>query len=253
MPSTSGAIRSVQRILLLLKVLNEREIWVLQDLQKRTGLPKSTLHRLLATLQSEHYVHSGEEMYGKYRLTHCVRDLSSGFVEKNRLADIAGPIVIAATKKHKWPMGIGVIDGAEVRVNLCTMPYSPYSMKPTSFGQRYGLLDTALGSAYLAFCEPSERRILMQLLASQKGAAEVPDTYALRTLVRKIRRQGYGIRLGVLAGESSALAIPIHAQSGELLGVLVCSTFSNSLNTQWIERILPVVRRTASQIASQYG
>jgi len=252
MDSTSEVIRSVQRALLVLKVLNERELWTLLELQQRTNLPKSTLHRLLATLRAEHYVHSGEEMYGMYRLTRHVTDLSKGFVEKNRLADVAGPIVIAATKKYRWPLGVGVIEGHELRVNLCSMPYSPYSTKPTSFGQRYGLLDSALGSTYLAFTDASERRILLRLLSEKNGASSVPQGSVLRALVRKIRKQGFGVKIGAGAGESSAVAVPIRANSGELLGVLACSTFAQSLDAGWIHRILPVVRHTATQIASAY-
>ncbi|WP_084651886.1 helix-turn-helix domain-containing protein [Ottowia thiooxydans] len=252
LPPTEGLTRSIQRALLVLRALNEREIWSLQDLQQRTGLPKTTVHRLLATLQAEHYVHSGEEMYGQYRLTHHVRNLSSGFVEKNRLADIAGPILVGATKKMKWPLAVGVIDGAEVRANLCTMPYSPYSMKPTCFGQRYGLLDTALGTAYLSYCSASERRILVQLLREQGLADATFESKALRSLVRRTRRQGYGLRAGVRPDESSALAVPLHARSGELLGVLGCSTFSQSMGTAWIDRVLPFVRDAAAQIQERY-
>lgn len=249
---TEGLTRSIQRALLVLRALNEREIWSLQDLQERTGLPKTTLHRLLATLQSEHYVHSGEEMYGQYRLTHHVRNLSSGFIEKNRLADIAGPILIAATKKMKWPMAIGVIDGAEVRANLCTMPYSPYSMKPTCFGQRYGLLDTALGTTYLSYCSPSERRILVQLMREQGIPDASLESTALRSLVRRTRRQGYGLRIGIRPDESSALALPLYAKSGELLGALGSSTFSQTMGAAWIDRVLPVIRSAAAQIQECY-
>lgn len=252
LPLAEGLTRSIQRALLVLRALNEREIWTLQELQQRTGLPKTTLHRLLATLQAEHYVYSGEEMYGQYRLTHHVRNLSSGFVEKNRLADIAGPILIAATKKMKWPMAIGVIDGTCVRANFCTMPYSPYSMKPTCFGQRYGLLDTALGTAYLSYCGAPERRILMQLLREQQGPDAVPDSKALRSLVQRTRRQGYGLRASTRPDDSSALAVPVHARSGELLGTMGCSTFSRSLDAAWIGRVLPFVREVAMRIQERY-
>lgn len=248
-----GTTRSIRRALMVLRVLNEREIWALQDLQKRTGLPKSTLHRLLSTLQAERYVYSGEETHGRYRLTQNVRNLSSGYVEKNRLADIAGPLVIAATKKSRWPMAVAVIDGTELRANVCTMPYSPYSMKPTCFGQRYDLLSSALGTAYMAYCSSNERRILLALLREKHGRDALPSPAAVHAFVRTVRRRGYGLRMGQTSNESSAIAVPIQTPEGETVGSLACSTFAQSIDPAWIDRNLAVIRHTAGQIGKLYG
>ena len=247
-----GTTRSVQRALMVLRTLNGKEVWSLNELQQRTGLPKSTLHRLLATLQAEGYVHSGAEMHGQYRLTHEVRQLSAGYSEKSCLADVAAPIVIAATRKSRWPMAVGVIDGAEVRANVCTIPYSPYSMKPTCFGQRFDLLATAFGSTYLAFCGPRERRILLELLRQRRDPASLPTAGALRSFLGSIRKRGYGLRAGTKAGETSAIAVPIRLPSGELLGVLACSTFALSLDQRWIDRNLVVMREAVAKIGENY-
>jgi IclR family transcriptional regulator, mhp operon transcriptional activator len=244
--------RSVQRALLVLRVMNEREIWTLLDLQKKTGLPKSTLHRLLATLQSERYVYSGQEMHGRYRLTRNVENLSCGFASQSRFADIATPLLIAATKRYRWPMAAGVVDGVFVRANSCTMPYSPYSMKPTCFGQKYSLLSTAFGSTYLAFCTSGERRALLSALQLTLGKSAMPSLTALRKLLRTIKAQGYGLRAGLTSGESSAIAVPAYSSSGDLLGVLACSTFSQLLDKTWVERSHRTLVGVATQIARQY-
>ena len=250
--TTTETIRSVQRALLVLRVLNERERWSLQDLQARTGLPKSTLHRLLLTLQVEHYVYSGEETYGEYRLTQDVSNLSRGVTVKNRLADVARPIVISVTKTIKWPMAVGVIDGAAVRVNVCTMPYSPYSMRPTCMGQRYDLLTTALGNAYLAFCDAAERRILIDMLDDHGTVDRRYTAAGLHRILAGARRQGYGLRMGRRSEESTALAVPIFDTKAQLIGVMGCSTYSRSGTTAWVERNFPIMRQTADEIGSQF-
>ncbi|MBN9429400.1 MAG: helix-turn-helix domain-containing protein [Burkholderiales bacterium] len=247
---TLHEIRSVQRALLVLRVLNDKEVWTLQDLQLSTGLPKSTLHRILATLVAEHYVHSSPNMHGLYRLTQNVRLLSRGVVEKNRLADIGGPIAVAATKKHKWPMAIGVIEGVRVKAVFCTMPYSPYSMRPTCFGELYGLLNTALGNAYLAFCAGPERRILLDLL--RKTPQPAATGWEIRQLIRRTRLQGYGVRAGVREDETSAIAVPIRDRGGGIFGVLACSTFSNFMDKGWISKSYRTAQAVADEIAAAY-
>lgn len=246
-------IRAVQRALGLLKIMNEREIWTLDALHVRTELPKSTLHRLLATLHAEHYVYSGQEMYGQYRLTHTTKQLSAGVTEKNRLADIARPILIAATKRSKWPLAVGVIDRAVVRANVCTMAYSPYSMRPTCIGQSYDLFNTALGNAYLAYCEKNERRILINLVSQEKGLSDALHPTNLRSIVRSTRSRGYGLRAGDRADETSAIAVPIFDGDQNLVGVLACSTFSRNLAPQWLERVLPMTREAAQEIGQCLG
>ncbi|QHE85978.1 IclR family transcriptional regulator domain-containing protein [Hydrogenophaga sp. BPS33] len=246
-------IRAVQRVLNLLRLMNEREVWSLQALQERTGLPKSTLHRLLSTLQAEHCVYSGPEMAGRYRLTQSVTELSRGVTQKNRLADVARPIVIAATRDSKWPMAMGVIDGPVVRANVCSMPYSPYSMKPTSIGQAYDLLSTALGNAYLAFCDRKERRILIDLLNQQDCGLARWNAPALRQMMRNARQRGHTQRNGQRNDESSAIAVPVRSRSGQLLGVLACSTFSRSMSPSWLARMVPVAKATARDIGEAFG
>lgn len=241
---THEPVRAVQRALSLLRVMNEREVWTLEALQAKTALPKSTVHRLLATLQAEHYVYSGEEMYGRYRLTHTVRNLSQGVTEKNRLADVARPILIAATKKLKWPFAVGVIDHHVVRANVCTMAYSPYATRPTCLGQSYDLFTTALGNAYLAFCDSAERRILVTLA----GGCRLD---VLRQMIRATRSKGYGLRAGREHDETSAIAVPIFDGSNDLIGVLACSTFSASLAPEWLAKVVPAARDAAREIGIQ--
>lgn len=246
------AIRSISRALLILRAMNEKALWSLQDLQARTGLPKSTVHRILAALQEERLVRCDEGMYGHYQLTSEVRELSKGVVQSSQLTDVAAPILVATTKRIKWPLSIGVVDGTAMRVAYCTMPYSPYAVRPSSFGRRYGLFDSALGAAYFSYCGRGERRILVERLRSDGLAAAIPPAGALRALVRTTRRRGYGLRLGRQASESSAFAVPI-AAGDALLGSLSYSTFSRTLDDALLQRFLPVLRETAGRIGEEWA
>ncbi|HWL28695.1 MAG TPA: helix-turn-helix domain-containing protein [Burkholderiaceae bacterium] len=240
-------IRSVQRALQVLRTMNEKPVWSLQELSERTGLPKSTLHRSLAALREEGYVRNHEGMYGYYQLTGAVKELSHGVVRQSRLVDVAAPILIATTKRIKWPLSIGVVDGCDLRVNFCTMPYSPYAIRPSSYGRRYALFESALGRAYFAFCDAGERRILYDLCRQSDSNTRPPGFGAMRRMVAETRAQGYGLRRGGKHSESSALAVPIMA-GGNILGAMAYSTFSRMLDDDLIARFLPELRKTALHI-----
>jgi IclR family mhp operon transcriptional activator len=244
----SEEIRSVQRALLVLRVMNERAGWSLHDLHARTQLPKSTLHRLLGTLEHEKYVRSDPAVPGQYRLTSEVAQLSRGITEKSELAEAAAPLMIATTREIKWPLSLGVIDGDKIRVVFCTMPYSPYAIMPSASGRRYDLKHSALGRAYLAFCQPAERRILVESTNTWAPPEDrIADMRSLRAMVRDIRRQGYSIRYGLSNAESTAFAVPV-SDGAALRGVLVYSTYAGLMTPRMLERFLPLVQGTAQAI-----
>lgn len=246
----STEVRSVQRALLVLRVMNERASWSLQELHQRTGLAKSTLHRLLATLEAERYVRTDPHLYGQYQLTGAVSNLSNGITEKSQLAEVGGPIMVAATRQMKWPLSLAVVDGTHMRVVFCTMPYSPYAIRPSSLGRRYDMSHSALGRAYLAFCTPAERRILVEAVnRSDDGGPKFADLWALRAMVKQTRRQGYALRRARNNSETTAFAVPVFSD-GHLRGSLVYSTFAGQLDDRMLERFLPLVQDTAQQVGA---
>ena len=66
-----------------------------QELHQRTGLAKSTLHRLLSTLETEKYVRTDPHVYGHYQLTQAVGNLSCGVTTQMQLAELAAPIMVS--------------------------------------------------------------------------------------------------------------------------------------------------------------
>lgn len=249
----ADGIRSIQRAFLVLRAMNEKPVWSLQELQACTGLPKSTLHRILSALRDEHYVRSDEGMYGYYQLTSNVLSLSKGVTERGRLVDIAAPILIATTKRIRWPISMGVVDGHGMRVSFCTMPYSPYAIRPSSFGRRYGLFDSALGKTYFAYCGKVERRILYDYLRIHDGStAGRPSWRQMKAVIRETCKTGFGVRYGRTSAESSAFAIPVFSR-GELLATMCYSTFSGSLDETVIREFLPVLQDAAQIVGAQWA
>lgn len=243
----STEVRSVQRALQILRVMNERVSWTLQELHQRTGLAKSTLHRLLSTLESEKYVRTDPHVYGHYQLTQAVGNLSCGVTTQMQLAELAAPIMVSTTHAIKWPLSLGVIDHHQIRVVYCTMPYSPYAIRPSSVGRRYELTESASGRAYLSFCGPVERRILIEEMNSREDdGPRLTDLRAMRRMIRETRRQGFAVRYGHHRSESAALAVPVF--SAGMLRVLVYTTFARQMDERMLKRAVPTVLGTAQRI-----
>lgn len=241
-------IRAIARALAILRAMNERETWSLHGLHLRVGLPKSTLFRILQTLQAEGYVRA-EERTGSYCLTAKVRDLGNGYTERSRLVDLGAPIALAVTRSIKWPLAIGTLDGDALVVRYSTMPYSPLAVHATTLGQRLGLAETAMGKVYLAHCAPHERAVLLQMLRREPLGAVLYDEDGLCGELALIARQGYAVRLPSTERGSATIAVAIR-QGEEVGGALGLTTFGRMMTGQLIATYLPILQRTAEDIAA---
>jgi IclR family mhp operon transcriptional activator len=243
-----GQIRAIVRALDLLLAMNDRQPCTLSDLHVATGLPKPTIFRILATLKKEGYVRR-EGSQGLYHLTEKTRRLGAAYNEKLLVVDVGAPLVVKVTKAIKWPLAIGVIDGDSIVVRYSTMPYSPLAVRATTLGRRLGLLDSAMGQAYLAFCEEGERTILLDMVRSVAPEGEMESAEQIQATVDAIRKRGYGLRLPKGNRISGTLAVPI-LRGRQVPGVLSMTTFGSAMNAKTVSTFLPVLTRTAQDIAS---
>jgi IclR family mhp operon transcriptional activator len=245
-----GEIRSVRRALTLLRLLNQREVWDLHSLHERAQLPKPTVYRLLNTLCRAGYVQS-ERGTGEYRLDERVQELASGYTEKSLLVEIGAPVALSVTRRIRWPLALGTLSEDVIVVRYSTMPESPLAVQTTTLGHRLGLLESAMGFAYLAFCPASEYEILIALLSEASPRRASIDLSWIAAQVALTRRRGYGLRLPQAGSHSSAtLAVPIkHGE--EVMGILSMTTFGRAMTKITIARHEPVLRETAATIAER--
>jgi IclR family transcriptional regulator, mhp operon transcriptional activator len=244
-----AAIRSIERALELLRVMNLLDGSQLRELHLRTGLPRPTVYRILATLRRAGYVRA--EGSGRYRLTRQVRELGSGYTDKSLIVDVASPIALRVTRQIRWPLAIGTLDGDAICVRYSTMPYSPLAVQATTLGHRLGLLESAMGHAYLAYCPAAERRILIELLQSAAGSGELMDRAHLDGLLKLTRRRGYGLRLPPSRGASATVAAPV-CVAGQVQAILSMTTFGRAMTQATLARYVPVLRSTAAEIAAAF-
>jgi len=248
MPERQGHIRSIARAFGLLHAMNEKQPATIAELQVATGLPKPTVFRILATLEQEGYVRN-EGGLGRYRVTEKTRRLGAAYGEKSLLIDIGSPRVLAVTKHIKWPLALGTLDRDAIVVRYSTMPYSPLAVQATTLGHRLGLLESAMGQAYLAHCDASELAILRDILrASDPDGHQITDEL-IESTVKQTRQRGYGLRLPRVSGASATVAVPIMDEL-RVLGVLSMTTFGNLMNEKLLATYLPILRDTAKDIAT---
>lgn len=223
-------VESVRRALVLLEELNRQRINSVQHLHVVTGLPKSTIVRLLETLCTLGYA-SNDPRQGGYQVTSGVRSLSQGFHGDPLIVEAARPYMLEFMRQYKLPVGIAVFDRTSMVVRFSTSTDSPMSPFHATVNMKLPMLTRAMGRAYLAFCSERERQYILDMLAESthpedqvaKRASEVED------VLERVRRNGFAERApDVEPRSSSTFSVPIR-QDGRVLATIGLSFFTSSI------------------------
>ena len=102
-------VEAVMRALDVLKALNLQKVCSVAMLHQTTGLPKSTIVRLLETLIEKGYV-INDTRQGGYQVTSLVQSLSCGFHGDPLVVEAGRAWLIEFTRSHKWPASIALYD-----------------------------------------------------------------------------------------------------------------------------------------------
>src|SRR5690348_15217309 len=146
-----GDVHTVAKALRILEALNQSRVTPLAALHEITGMPKSTLVRLLDTLIHAGYVVRISRRDG-YALTESVLRLSSGVRHRDMVVDVARPLMEAFTRQRKWQVSLATAESDAMVVRFTTRHMSPFSREQNFLNRRVHMIQSALGRAFFAYC-----------------------------------------------------------------------------------------------------
>jgi IclR family transcriptional regulator, mhp operon transcriptional activator len=250
--SSGSPVESVRRTFALLEELNRQRITSVHHLHTTTGLPKSTIVRLLETLCILGYV-TNDPRQGGYQVTSGVRALSAGFHGDPLVVEAARPWAIEFTRQFKLPIGIAVFDQGAMVVRFSTTLDSPMSPFHATVNMKLRMLTRAMGRAYLAFCPDNEREYILRMLTSsdhpEDQVARCPDDVV--DIIARVRRNGFAERSPVVDPRSSnTFSVPIMLE-GNVLATIGLSYFCSSMpKAKAISEYVPLITDLAGKIES---
>ncbi|MHA6963076.1 DNA-binding transcriptional regulator [Zobellella denitrificans] len=249
------AVRGLIRGLDLLNSLNRFDGGArIGQLADATGLHRTTVRRLLETLQNEGYVRRSESD-DSYRLSIKVRELSEGFRDEQWISQLAAPLLGQLLQEVVWPTDITTLDVDAMVIRETTHRFSRLSFHRSMVGRRLPLLQTAAGRAYLAHCPDTERESILALLASRDDTQGrlARNRIWVDKLIRQTRARGYGANYGEWGEEEKIGAIAVPIRHGEqVLGCLSLIYISKAMAIEEAaRRYLASLRAMVGQIEQQ--
>jgi DNA-binding IclR family transcriptional regulator len=192
-----------------------QQVLSLADLNKRTRLPKSTLHRLVDQLCQVGWL---ERDHGGYRVGLRMFEFGTLAVDGNRLHEAAFPHLQALASRTGLAAQLAILDHAEV-VYLERIVVGPIRL-PTRRGGRKPAYCTALGKAMAAYDDDAIQTVMAAPMP-RKTTQTITQPAALRTELRRIREAGVAYDRGEAYQELVCVAAPIRSSGQAIAAVSV--------------------------------
>ncbi|MGB4588773.1 MAG: IclR family transcriptional regulator [Clostridiaceae bacterium] len=189
----SETVQSIDRALNLLEILSDHDKGLgLIDLSERSGLSKSTVHRLLNTLSENGYVKQSEES-GKYLLTMKLFHLGSKNVEKMDILKLSRPYLEKLRDLSSEVVHLVLRDGNEI-VYIDKVESENTIRMYSNIGKKGTLYSTSVGKAIMAYHSDEEIRKIWESLKIEKLTEyTLTDFNAFMKEINEIRKVGYAM------------------------------------------------------------
>jgi DNA-binding IclR family transcriptional regulator len=189
------------------------QVLSLSDLNKRTRLPKSTLHRLVDQLCQIGWL---ERDHGGYRVGLRMFELGTLAVDGNRLHDAAFPHLQGLAARTGLAAQLAILSRTEV-VYLERIVVGPVRL-PTRRGGRKPAYCTALGKAMAAYDEDAMHAVVSGPMP-RKTPKTITEPLALWSELRRVREDGVAFDRGEAYADLVCVAAPIRG-SGHAIGAV---------------------------------
>ncbi len=202
------SIRAVERALdvLLCFSRNTPELTMTQ-IAEQIGMNKSTVHRLLATLEGKRFVQR-DPATGMYSLGIRILQMAYLTLEHNDLRPIAAPFLRQLNELYRETVHLAVLDDADVL--FLDVIESPQRVKlAAAVGQRLPGFATAAGKAILAFMPEERARQVLERGMPQYTRNTPQSPEAFLADLQAVRQRGYALDKEELEEGINAIAAPI--------------------------------------------
>lgn len=252
MKQNNSPIQTVHNIAKLLRCFaeNESELGVMQ-LSRMLDMHKSTVSRLLTSLQQEGFVDK-DSRSGKYQLGLGMVYLAGIVLDRLDLRKIAQPHLGKLAEITQETINISVLDR-----NMCLNIESIISPRPIQHAGRLGrknpLHCTSTGRVLLANLLPEECKMLLPDSLPAYTDKSVTDHQTLEEILVQVREQGYAIVHEEFQEGLSAAAAPIRDHMGKVIAAISVSGPTYRMGTVEIEKFIEPLQKTAQIISKELG
>jgi IclR family transcriptional regulator, acetate operon repressor len=216
------------------------------ELARRLGLPKSTVHRIVASLVAEGLL---ERDAARVRLGLRLFEMGQRVPRQRVLRDAARPYLQDLREATGQTVHLAVLAGSQVvYVDILTSPASP--PLPSRVGGRLPAHATGVGKAMLAYSPAETVRTVLEGVLPRVSSHSTVAPGVLAAELARIREDGVAYDREESGPGVVCAASPVLGPAGEVLGALSVSGWSTRVR---LEQVSPAVKTAALSLSRALG
>lgn len=255
MKDDADKVQSVERAISLLETLADASEMGIKELGMALGLPKGTVHRLLATMKARNMV--DQTATGKYRLGFKLFELGSKMVNRLGVRKEAMPHLENLTSISGETANLAIPDRFDIIYVERIASLAPLRLG-VDLGCRFPAYALALGKAILANMEPAELNAYLldpEFQASIKPITDntITNIVELHHHLEAIRKQGYAVDNEEYLRGIRCIAVPVFNYSGKVIAAIGISGATATMTSAKIQAMIPHVKEAGRNLSRNLG
>lgn len=251
--ATKSAVPSVTRAMTILELLAQSQRGLtLSEISRRLGLPKSSTHVLLKTLEDIGYL-KNSNLTGKFCFGLKMVSLGKTALENLDLREQARPFLYDLMARTRLTVHLAILEGAEAVI--IEKVEAPGMLRlATWVGRRLDANSSGVGKALLAFAEeePAGQRFISRPMArNNKNTIASPERLA-RELGR-VRKLGYAFEDEEGEIGFRCVGAPICDCADRAVAAISVAGTTSQISDERLNSLASMVKTTAKHISEQLG
>ncbi|MFX0560757.1 IclR family transcriptional regulator [Tepidibacillus infernus] len=245
--------KTVLKGLEILNYFRQYEQLSIAEMARMTELPKSTLHRMVVTLESEGFLRRVDNSQHSYSLGLSLLEL--GYLVEQRL-EIRKAAFSAMTKLRDQvneAVNLIVVDGNEA-VYIEKVDTSHPVRVYTRVGRRAPLYAGACPRILLSYMDDQEIEQLFNKFQWQKIAnGTIVDKDLQLKMIAQTRESGYTVSYNELENGSAAVAMPIRDYTGKVIAGLSIAGPIDRFDSNRLPSLIQELKIAVNEISRNMG
>lgn len=242
-PSTS------ERTLMVLEAALEHSRF--SEVVAATGLPKGTVHRLVATLVDRQFVTIDPD--GNYLPGPSILALAGRAMARIDISSIVQPFVDSLVDTVHCTVHVGAISGDSIVYIVRTDSDKPYKM-PSRVGHAVPLHTTAIGKSILAsYDDEAVERIMARAGFPRLTDATITSIEEFERELQEVRERGFARDRGENVPGITCIGAPVHDHTGAVRHGLSISTLTLEHTEEQVEAMAGELLACAARISHALG
>jgi IclR family transcriptional regulator, acetate operon repressor len=246
-----SSVQSVHRAISILQVLALRGAAGVTEIAAELDVHKSTVFRLLATLEARGLVQQNSGR-GRYRLGYGVVQLAAGATKMDDLTLLSRPVCRQLAEAVRETVNVAVHDGHAV-ISVDQVLGAPAITTVNWVGQRTPMHATAAGKVFMAHMAPEQLDALLAEDLESYTPHTIVDPSALERELALVRERGYARTVDEHEVGLAAVGAPIRTLDGNVVAAVTASGPTFRINEDTFPDLAKHVLAAAAEISQRHG